>query len=239
MIEPLFASSFPNWPVAPSPGFGWSPISSAISHQPLGSSAMGISTSPISTPGVATGLGGSQIVNTLPPSSQLLMQVGPTETYGAAGGLGVSPQSAAAWPGLAYAFPTIPGGLGMPGSFPGFIAPEFPAGNRIPALLATVAIRRGQPLGPTNDQEVEDFVYDALEFLPGTSEVEVRCEGGRVTFTGSLQYKRLKRDIGEIAWAIPAVNDVQNNLTINMRRRGRVGGREGEPQVSQQGRKPA
>ncbi len=57
----------------------------------------------------------------------------------------------------------------------------------------------------------------------GTSEVEVRCEGGRATLTGSVQHKRLKRDVGEIAWAIPALNDVQNNVTITSRRRSRIG----------------
>jgi BON domain len=89
-------------------------------------------------------------------------------------------------------------------------------------LLAAVAIRRGQPQGPTTDQEVEDFIYDALELLPGTSEVEVRCEGGRATLTGTVPQKRLKRDVGEIAWAIPTLSDVQNNMTITSRRRSRM-----------------
>ena len=98
-----------------------------------------------------------------------------------------------------------------------------------PALLGAVAMKRGQPSGPTNDQEIEDFLYDALELLTGTNEVEVRCEGGRVTLTGSVQHKRLKRDVGEIAWAIPTVSDVQNNLSIATRRRSRSSAREGEP----------
>lgn len=85
-------------------------------------------------------------------------------------------------------------------------------------------MRRGQPQGPSNDHEVEDFIYDALELLPGAADVEVRCEGGRATLTGSVQHKRTKRDIGEVAWAIPALNDVQNNVTITSRRRGRTAG---------------
>lgn len=97
-----------------------------------------------------------------------------------------------------------------------------------PALLAAIAIKRGQPSGPTNDQEIEDFLYDALELLTGTNEVEVRCEGGRAALTGSVPHKRLKRDIGEIAWAIPTINDVQNNVTIATRRRARSSGREAE-----------
>jgi osmotically-inducible protein OsmY len=92
-------------------------------------------------------------------------------------------------------------------------------------------LRRGQPFGPTNDHEIEEFIYDALDLLPGTTDVEVRTEGGRITLTGVVQHKRLKRDIGEIAWAIPGVNDVVNNVTIAARRRQRTGGRE-EPAVA-------
>ena len=98
-----------------------------------------------------------------------------------------------------------------------------------PALLGTVAMKRGQPSGPTNDQEIEDFLYDALELLTGTNDVEVRCETGRVTLTGSVQHKRLKRDVGEIAWAIPTVSDVQNNVSIATRRRSRSSARDVEP----------
>ena len=100
------------------------------------------------------------------------------------------------------------------------------------ALLAAVAMKRGQPTGPTNDQEVEDFLYDALELLTGTNEVEVRSEGARVTLTGSVPHRRLKRDVGEIVWAIPTINDVQNNLTISTRRRSRSSNREVEQHPS-------
>jgi hypothetical protein len=102
-------------------------------------------------------------------------------------------------------------------------------GDIAPALLAAVAFRRGRPQGPTNDREVEDFVYDALDLLPGTDDVEVRCERGRVTLTGNVPQKRLKRDVGEICWAIPAVNDVQNNVNITTRRRARAGGSQEQP----------
>jgi hypothetical protein len=108
-----------------------------------------------------------------------------------------------------------------------------------PALLTAVAIKRGRPSGPTTDPEIEDFLYDALEFLSGSTEVEVRCEGGRVTLTGSVPLRRLKRDVGEIAWAIPTINDVQNNLTIATRRRGRSSGREAEPHSGTVTRKTA
>jgi hypothetical protein len=114
--------------------------------------------------------------------------------------------------------PAAPGGFGVASAFPtGAFAPVVTSS----ALVAAVAMRRGQPAGPANDAEIEDFVYDALELIPGTSEVEVRCESGRVTLTGSVPHKRHKRDIGEIVWAIPSVADVQNNATITARRRTR------------------
>jgi hypothetical protein len=69
---------------------------------------------------------------------------------------------------------------------------------------------------------VEDFIYDALEFLSGTAAVDIRCESRRATPTGSVHHKRAERDAGEIAWAIPGVNDAQNNITIASRRRTRA-----------------
>jgi hypothetical protein len=106
-------------------------------------------------------------------------------------------------------------------TIPWIAGSDVAVGVPVSALLATVAVRRGQPLGPSNDQEIEEFIYDALELLPGSGEVEVRCEGGRITFTGTVHYKRLKRDVGEIAWAIPGVNDVHNIITVTARRRSR------------------
>jgi BON domain len=99
-----------------------------------------------------------------------------------------------------------------------------------PAVVAAVAMRRGQPSGPTSDPDIEDFIYDALELLPSTNDVEVRCDNGRTTLTGSVHHKRLKREVGEVAWAIPGVSDVQNNVTIATRRRARTGPREAESQ---------
>ena len=110
---------------------------------------------------------------------------------------------------------------------PAFMGAEIAIGVTAPALLTAVAMRRGQPLGPTTDQEIEEFIYDAFDLLPGTNDVDVRVEGGRAALTGSVAHKRLKRDLGELAWAIPALNDVQNNVTITARRRSRAS-REGE-----------
>ena len=120
----------------------------------------------------------------------------------------------------------VPGPSAIAGVVPVVGTPAPTAG----AVVAAAAMRRGQPGGPTSDAELEDFLYDAFELIPGTSDVEIRCDSGRVTLTGSVPHKRLKRDIGEIAWAIPIVTDVQNNVTIATRRRSRVASRETEAQ---------
>jgi hypothetical protein len=148
--------------------------------------------------------------------------------------------SATTLPTNAYAFGSAaPAFGGLTATPPPALAiPESAFGITAPALLAAVGMRRGQPFGPTNDQEIEEFIYDALDLLSGGSDVEVRCEGGRATLTGAVYHKRLKRDIGEIAWAISGVTDVQNNVTIAPRRRSRSTGRESEsPAVA--GRKQA
>jgi hypothetical protein len=131
-------------------------------------------------------------------------------------------------PGLAG--PLLATGFPLAANAPGpLFGPEAVTSLTATSLLAAVAMRRGQPQGPTNDQEVEDFIYDALELLPGAGEVDVRCEGARATLTGNVNHKRIKRDIGEIAWAIPALNDVQNNVTIASRRRNRANREKEEP----------
>jgi hypothetical protein len=156
-----------------------------------------------------------------------------------------------------FSAPSIPAGIGLTGaqglsaqqnvSGQGYAAPyPYPVSAPIAdatglvtaaSLLAAVAVRRGQPQGPANDHEVEEFIYDALDLLPGTADVEVRCENGRATLTGVVQHRRTKRDIGEIAWAIPGLQDVQNNLSITSRRRARAAGRDAEQVAGAPGRK--
>jgi BON domain len=148
--------------------------------------------------------------------------------------LGLSPGIATTAPSAAGPAANMTSAIGIApvgATIPSFAGSEVVVGVPVPALLATIAVRRGQPLGPSNDQEIEDFIYDALELLPGSGEVDVRCEGGRVTFTGTVHYKRLKRDAGEVAWAIPGVNDVHNAITIAARRRSR-GAPQTEPQAA-------
>jgi len=162
--------------------------------------------------------------------------------YGFSGGVMAQPPTVGfgpMTPTLGTGVPLVPNLFGTLGGFPAFLGPDIPLGFTVPQLVTAVAMRRRQPMGPTNDQELEDFIYDALELLPGTSEVEARCEGGRITLTGSVQHKRLKRDAGEIAWTIPGTTDVQNNVTIASRRRARGAARDAESHSAAGGRKQA
>ena len=149
---------------------------------------------------------------------------------GALAGAGLAAQQNLAGSGYVAPYPFAPNlATALPGhDMSGWVTAS--------SLLTAVAQRRGQPQGPVNDHEVEEFIYDALDLLPGTSDVEVRSENGRVTLTGVVQHKRTKRDVGEIAWALPGLQDVQNNVSITSRRRGRAG-RDAEPPASASARK--
>jgi hypothetical protein len=145
-------------------------------------------------------------LNTVAPDPSAPMMGSPRRTYGLGG--------------------TSQGPAGISGGLPSLSPTPELSGVSPSMLLGTIALRRGQLQGPGNDQEIEDFMYDALDMFWGTNDVEVRSEQGRVALTGTVQQKRLKRDIGEIAWAIAAVADVQNNVTITARRRSRGMGRD-------------
>lgn len=211
MTELLFGSTPPLWSTNPFPAVGYLQTPTSL---PLGGRPLGM------VPGAFGGATAG-----VPP-------VSPIDPFGFAAGM--VPGAGAPGFGSAPSVGTMPFGQGVTP----FTA-AAPGGITAQALIVTVAMRRGQPLGPTNDQEIEEFIADALDLLPGTTEVEVRCEGGRATLTGSVPQKRLKRDIGEIAWAIPSINDVQNNITIAARRRSRGGGRESEMATPGPGRKQA
>jgi len=199
MAEPFFGSVPQLWPTTPFPALGFL----QTSMSPTGRSPFG--------GGLATAVS--------PVSS-----VSPADPYGFGAGLMPTPT------GSAFGTPVSPVGPSPFGSgVTAFTGSGIGTGGiTAQTLVGALAVRRGQPLGPTNDQEVEDFIADALDMLPGTNDVEVRCEGGRATLTGSVPHKRIKRDVGEIAWAIPSVNDVQNNVNIATRRRSRGQGRETE-----------
>jgi hypothetical protein len=224
MNEPLFPTSAPNWTALP-PAFGW--IQPGLGTRPAPLGASGFSALQSAQPGQQGTTGALPTVQTTMAHYPPMYASNPQP-------FGLPTSLAMGQPGVLFSPPVFvaPGPYGMSG-----ISQEVPIALAAPSLLAAVATRRGQPMGPTNDQELEEFIYDVLELLPGANEVEVRCEGGRATLTGSVHHKRMKHDFGEIVWAIPHIADVQNNLTIATRRRSRSAGREGETLATPAGRK--
>ena len=208
MVEPLFGSVSQLWPPMPAPAFSYVQTPMPSAYRPFGTMSSG---PPAQGPAPGVPLSGV-------PTSNLL----PVDPNAFAGGV----MPAFAGPSVGAGLPAVASSLLATG-VPALTASEIAFGVTAPWLLTAVAMRRGQPLGPNNDQEIEDFISDAFDLLPGTNDVEVRVEGGRATLTGSVPHKRFKRDVGEIAWTIPTVNDVQNNVTITQRRRPRTS-REGE-----------
>jgi len=234
MSESLYGSvsGTPIWTGIPSVGFGFQQTPFPLGSVPSGAGLAGFASPQIQTGGFPTAVP----VDLQPPTYGVTPQA-----YGYSGGVMGQPPTvgfAPLTPTMGTGVPMGPNPYGPLAGFPAFLGPDIASGFTIPQLVAAVAMRRRQPMGPTNDQELEDFIFDALEVLPGTNEVEVRCEGGRVTLTGSVPHKRLKRDAGEIAWTIPGTTDVQNNVTIATRRRGRGTPRDAESQSSA-GRKQA
>ncbi len=218
MAEPFFGPGSPLWAM-PGPAFGLTQTPLPPGGRPMGAGAPHGFGAQGSMPLAGGMMPGMLPPNQIPPEpfTTTNMMGNPNPTF-------MGNPAANFNTGLSAAI--LPGPVG---SFPTFTGSEIAIGVTAPALLTAVAMRRGQPLGPTTDQEIEDFIYDALDLMPGANDVEVRCEGGRAIVTGSVPHKRLKRDVGEIAWAIPGLNDVQNNITIAARRRGRSQARENEP----------
>jgi|SoiMetStandDraft_5_1073268.scaffolds.fasta_scaffold01763_3 BON domain-containing protein len=207
MIAP-FGSTTPAWPGLPSP-LAWS-------QAPMPMFGAG--------PSAVLGAGSSSLGPSIAPASAAAFA--PSEPL--SGGLGWG-TSSPGWGPFVAGVPVTAGPLRTPFTVPDDVT--------APMLMASIAYRRGLPHGPTNDHDVEELIYDALELVPGASDVEVRCEGGRVTVTGNVPHKRIKHDVGELAWAIPAINDVQNTITITGRRRARAFGRDAEQQGGAQPRK--
>jgi len=217
MVEMMFGSASPMWTTMPSVG---------VPYQLTGIGVPPIAAPSFSSPFAAAGTGAG------PAGAQRMSVPGALSStmYGYGGGVIPNVQPNLAGAGVALAYPYASNSWG---------AQIADATGVVTAasILAAVAQRRGQPQGPTNDGEVEEFIYDALDLLPGAADVEVRCEVGRLTLSGSVQHKRTKRDVGEIAWAIPGLNDVHNNVSIASRRRSRVAGREAETPASVSARK--
>jgi hypothetical protein len=219
MIEPFFGSGSPMWTGIPNAGYGWVQPPTSAGNRITSAAASGFAAPPFISP---VAVPQSFAPQSFAPQNFAPQSFAPQSFAPQSFGGGMPPSGLQA-DVLGY------GAFGVPGVIPALAGPEVANGPTARALLGAIAIRRGQPMGPTNEQEIEEFIYDAFEML-GANDVEVRLEGGRTTLTGSVPHKRLKRDAGEIAWAMPGVSDVQNNVTIVGRRRPRAGVRESESQ---------
>ena len=88
---------------------------------------------------------------------------------------------------------------------------------------------------PTDDETVE-MIYDAIDadpVVPFDADIDVECDAGTVTLTGTVMSKEIKHAAGDDAWWIPGVDDVHNDLQVVSRRHERTTShREEEPQPS-------
>ena len=78
--------------------------------------------------------------------------------------------------------------------------------------------------GLPTDEEIVEMIYDAFDadpLVPWDADIDVSVEAGTVTLAGTVPNKRIKHAAGDDAWWIPGVTDVQNNLEVTGRHRGR------------------
>jgi len=75
--------------------------------------------------------------------------------------------------------------------------------------------------GPLDDDAIRDLIYECIDtdptILPDV-DVEVEVKDGVVTLRGPVPGKRTKHAIGDAAWWIPTVVDVNNQLQVSPRR---------------------
>jgi osmotically-inducible protein OsmY len=77
------------------------------------------------------------------------------------------------------------------------------------------------PTQPLDDEAIKELVYDAIDANPMVLpdvDVEIDVNAGVVTLKGRVPGKRTKYAVGEAAWWIPAVVDVNNQLQVSPRR---------------------
>lgn len=75
--------------------------------------------------------------------------------------------------------------------------------------------------GAMNDQELKDFVENAIDndpAIPAQAMISVDARNGVVTLTGTVPNKRIKHAAGDDAWFVPQVTDVDNEIQVVPRR---------------------
>lgn len=149
-------------------------------------------------------------------------QFGPGYWMGPGYGIGMAPFG----PGPGYFYGPgygFAGPMTMGGTYPGFYGPMGGPGYFGPWYAGGAM---------PSDEQIKDMVLESIDAdpaVPFDSDINVDVTGGIVTLTGTVPSKRVKHAVGDDAWWIPGVWDVNNNLQITGRREKREGAAEAKP----------
>lgn len=93
-----------------------------------------------------------------------------------------------------------------------------------------------------SDDEIREMVEESIDAdpaVPYDSDINVDVTGGIVTLTGTVPSKRIKHAVGDDAWWVTGVWDVNNNLQVTGRRERMAGApREREQPRAPRGGQP-
>jgi len=123
------------------------------------------------------------------------------------------PMPTETWPGLMTGpYPRGLFGYGYgPVTPPGGVMSAWPTWGQASAV----------PAQSLDDESIRELVYDTIDAAPmilPDVDVEIDVNAGVVTLKGRVPGKRTKHAVGEAAWWIPGVVDVNNQLQVSPRR---------------------
>lgn len=137
--------------------------------------------------------------------------------------------------GMGYPYGTG-GAMGFPYGFQPSYGPWFGGpmtwGGTFPGMYGGWAYTEGWP----SDEQIQEMIYDSIDadpVVPYDSDITVEVTGGVVTLSGTVPNKRVKHAVGDDAWWVPGVWDVNNNLQI-VGRRERAAPAPGRPEAAAQ-----
>lgn len=136
---------------------------------------------------------------------------GMTPAMGMGPGMGM--QGGGFWPGY--------GMMGQP--YAGQWTPGFGWGHPGPTYGGTYTGYLTGQYGMASDDQIRDMVYDSIDAdptVPSNVEVSIDVRDGIVTLSGTVPSKRVKHALGDAAWWIPSVVDVNNAIKVAPRKRG-------------------